>query len=968
MPGIARPTRLPVSTYRLQLNQRFTFSDVDRIADYLGRLGISDCYLSPILMAKAGTVHGYDVVNPTVLNPELGTEQQFEQMVRHLQTLGMGMLVDVVPNHMCISDSNNPWWFDVLENGPSSPFAQFFDIDWHPPRENLANKVLLPVLDRQYGQALENQKIRIQYSSGSFLLVLDGSHLPVNPRTWPIILQPALQEIKKKLGESGEEVMELESILTALHYLPARTETNEERVRERQREKEIVKRRLSELEAGSDAVRDAIEKAVRLINGEPKNPSSFNMLDELLESQAYRVSFWRVAAEEINYRRFFDINDLAAIRVEDPVVFQEVHRKILELVGEGHVTGLRVDHADGLFDPFQYFADLQNACLEKAPKRSSHAESFYVIAEKILIGDERLRPGWKIHGTTGYEFLNLLNGIFVSRPSRKVFRTYFARLSGSPYDFETVVYEAKKLILSASMSSELNVLSRRLDRICQEQRHSRDFTLENLRFALGEVIACFPVYRTYTRLEQDEVNPEDLRHSLAAIRTAKSRNPASSGHVFDFISSILQLKDPEGLSDELKMERRLFVMRFQQLTSPVMAKGLEDTAFYRSYPLASLNEVGDDPESFGISVRQFHEKNKERAVLWPNSLLASSTHDTKWGEDARARLNVLSEMPLRWIRATHQWQRINKGHKITVDGKVVPDRAEEYRLYQALVASWPPGPFNEEKHGEYIERVNQYMNKAAREAKLHTSWIEPNEAYEQGLREFVKRILDPSGTNRFIPEFLEFHHGIAHAGMLNSLSQALLKIVSPGIPDFYQGCELWNFSLVDPDNRRPVDFAAAESMLQSLDSSGEKDPKLLLKEMVGNLWDARVKLWIVSRALRFRRANSEVFSLGTYIPLRALGGRRSHIVAFARGFGTQLVIAVAGRLFAKLPANDQSQDDQSVWEGTYLILPRGMAAGVYRDIFTGAAFRPESREGRSVIHMRGVFACCPVALLVKAEE
>ncbi len=968
MPGIAKPARLPVSTYRIQLNRKFGFADLDKIADYLQQIGITDCYLSPILMAKAGSVHGYDVVNPTVLNPELGTEEEFQQLVRHLQSLGMGIIVDVVPNHMCISDSKNAWWFDVLENGPSSPFAQFFDIEWHPPRENLANKVLLPVLDRQYGQALEDQRIQIQYSAGSFLVSLNGSQLPVNPRTWPIVMHPALQTLRSRLGESSAEVMELESILTALRYLPARTETDEERVRERQREKEIVKRRLSELEAGSQIVRDAIGQAINVINGVPGDPSSFDTLEEILEAQAYRLSFWRVAAEEINYRRFFDINDLAAIRIENPAVFQEVHRKILDLVHQGVVTGIRVDHADGLFDPLQYFTELQAACVEQTGQKPSHSKSFFVIAEKILIGDEHLRPDWQIHGTTGYEFLNLLNGVFVSRPSRKVFRAFFARLAGTFEHLDDVLYGAKKLILSASMPSELNVLSRRLDRICQQQRHSRDFTLENLRFALAEVIACFPVYRTYTRLGQTEVKPEDSRHTLSAIRMAKARNPASTGDVFDFIGSVLLLQDPADLTDVQRSERRLFVMKFQQLTSPVMAKGLEDTAFYRSFPLASLNEVGGSPDLFGISVRHFHEKNRERAVSWPHSLLATSTHDTKWGEDARVRLDVLSEIPLRWIRAVHHWQKLNKEHQVSMDGTMVPDKAEEYRLYQALVASWPPGPFHLDEHGRFVERVNAYMNKAAREAKLHTSWIQPNQTYEHGLSNFVERVLDPSPNNRFLKEFGEFHRGIARAGMLTSLSQVLLKIVSPGIPDFYQGCELWNFSLVDPDNRRPVDFACGQAIIAVLDSCGEEKLESMARELMGSLEDGRAKLWISSRALRFRRANPELFSLGTYLPLRALGDRRSHVIAFARGFGPQLVIAVAGRLFAKLPVSEGTLEPSSLWIGSELALPRGMAGGSYRDVFTRRVLRPEVRQGRSVLPLREVFSCYPVALLEKLQE
>lgn len=953
------------------MNRSFTLPDLSRIISYLDGIGITDCYLSPILMAKEGSVHGYDVVNPAILNPELGGEEAFEEVARRLRERGMGMIVDVVPNHMCISDPKNVWWFDVLENGPSSPFAPFFDIEWRPLRENLTNKALLPVLDRQYGQALEDQRIKLVYAVGVFTLDLSGFSLPVNPRTWPIILQPALQELKTTLGEADDDVMELESILTALHYLPNRTETDDERVRERQREKEVIKRRLAELDSRSALVREAIRRTVDKVNGEPGNPKSFDTLDSVLEAQAYRLSFWRVAAEEINYRRFFDINDLAAIRVEDPMVFHHVHRKVLELVGKGDVTGVRVDHADGLFDPVQYFADLQQACLDALGNPGQGAgqpRSFYVVAEKILIGDERLRPDWQISGTTGYEFLNLLNGVFVLRSSRKVFRSFFGRLGGSSQDFDNAVYAAKKLILNSSMSSELHVLARRLDRICQKQRHSRDFTLENLRFALGEVVACFPVYRTYTRMEQSEVAGEDLRHTNSAIRKAKTRNPAFSEDVFDLIGSILRLQDPEGLTAEQVKERRLFVLRFQQLTGPVMAKGVEDTAFYRHFPLASLNEVGGSPESFGISLRDFHEKNRERSAGWPFSMLASSTHDTKWGEDARARLNVLSEMPLRWLRQVRRWQTLNKEWKMTLDGAKAPDRAEEYRLYQALTACWPPGLFTQEKHDAFVQRVRQFMNKAAREAKLHTSWIQPNQEYERALDAFIVRALDPVAENAFLSEFRDFHREIAVAGMLNSLAQTLLKIASPGVPDFYQGCERWNFSFVDPDNRLPVDFREGERMIEELDRRPEEERELLLRGMTNDLDDGRAKLWLVSRALRFRRAHPELFSCGSYIPLRGTGERRHHVIAFARGYGSEIVIAAAGRFFLRILGGGDSSIAPSMWAGGALALPRGLSAPAYRDVITGRVLKPQPEQGRSVLPLGEVFSRFPAALLEQLPE
>ncbi len=971
---IPKPIRLPISTYRLQLNRSFNLADLDEIVDYLHSLGVTDCYLSPVMMSRPGSVHGYDVTDPTLINPELGDEKDFQRAAQHIQRLGMGIILDVVPNHMCISDTSNRWWFDVLENGPSSPHARFFDIDWHPPRENLAEKILLPVLGDQYGRILESQRIKIEYFAGSFLARVDDTLLPVAPRTWPKILQPVLEDLKCQKGESSREVLELESILTALSYLPKQTETNQERVRERQREKEVIKRRLAELEKSSSAVHLAIDEAVRAINGRLDDSSSFDTIEELLASQAYRLSFWRVAAEEINYRRFFEINHLAAIRIEDPDVFHEVHRKVLELVEKGWITGLRIDHADGLFDPVQYFADIQAACLHALQKsgniQSSRAsaprESFYVIAEKILTGDERLRSDWQMYGTTGYGYLNFLNGVFVFRPSRRIFYRLFERLSGFSGTFSNIAYDGKKLILNTSMSSELNMLSLRLDGVCQQHRHSRDFTLQNLRFALGEVIACFPVYRTYIRQDQSEVNPEDRRHIITAIHRAKARNPAISENVFDLIGSVLLLQDPQGLTDAQKAERRLFVMRFQQLTGPIMAKGLEDTAFYRYFPLASLNEVGGSPELFGVSVNFLHSKNKARAESWPFSLLSTSTHDTKWSEDARVRLDVLSELPLQWVKTVHHWQALNKQHKVAVDGLLVPDRLEEYRLYQALIAAWPPGAVDREQQEELIERIQAYMQKAGREAKLYTSWIQPNCEYEDGLNSFVSRILNPIGKNPFLNEFKKFHRPISYAGMLNSLSQTMLKIFSVGVPDIYQGCEMWNFNLVDPDNRHPVDFKHRREELGGLDATDNLEK--LADDLMRNIEDGRVKLYITSRALRFRRALPELFSRGSYVPLRAHGGYRHHVIAFARRWGAQAAVAVASRYFIKLGFSDKLYGDSSVWNETELLLPQGLAGNVYRDIFTNRIFKPKIKQGHSVLPLAEILSCFPVVLLEKLVE
>ncbi|MEK7834502.1 MAG: malto-oligosyltrehalose synthase, partial [Acidobacteriota bacterium] len=685
--------RIPSATYRLQFNREFTFKQAAALVDYLHNLGISDCYASPLLLARPGSQHGYDVTDHSKLNPEIGTEEEFVVFAQRLRQRGMGLMMDVVPNHMCIAGGGNRWWNDILENGPGSPFADFFDIDWHPPKSDLANKVLLPVLGEQYGRVLENQEIRIAYYRGAFFAQYYEMRLPIAPRTYTQILELVLPRVKAQLGETHADVLELESIITALSHLPSRTAIHPAKVKERRREKEIIKRRLASLATASETVRKAIKETLNDLNGVKGETHSFDRLEALLADQAFRLCHWRVAADEINYRRFFDINELAAIRVEDSTVFAAVHDLILRLIKQGLVTGLRIDHVDGLSDPSRYLYDSQSANLVAQARARGEAETgkarrtflmrqppeltaeltdyvvkpCYLIVEKILCHNEVLRADWPVHGTTGYEFLNLLNGVFVDTSKASAFRRLYERFTGDAVKFDDLIYECKKLILRVAMSSELHVLARRLDRISEQHRYSRDFTLNSLQYALAELIACFPVYRSYINDGQTPVSAEDRGYVLSAIRASKRRNPATSPSLFDFIGSILLLDDPDDLNEAERTMRRDFVSRFQQLTGPVMAKGMEDTAFYRSYPLASLNEVGGDPERFGASLESFHFHNQRRARQWPNSLSATSTHDTKRSEDVRARINVLSEIPARWYRSVLRWQNLNREKKTQLD-------------------------------------------------------------------------------------------------------------------------------------------------------------------------------------------------------------------------------------------------------------------------------------------------------------
>ena len=1004
--------RIPTATYRLQFNHLFTFRQAAAILNYLHDLGISDCYASPLLMARKGSLHGYDVIDPSKLNPELGTREDFNEFSVMLKQRGMGLMMDVVPNHMCIAGSGNQWWNDVLENGPSSPYAAFFDIDWRPPKQNLANKTLLPALGDQYGRVLENQEIQLVYQRGAFFVNYYETRLPITPRTSIQILNAALDELKTTLDEAHPHRLELESIITALSHLPPRTETDPEKVRERLREKEVSKRRLAALVAQSREISGALKKIVREFNGKRGDARSFDRLEELLAEQSYRLCFWRVAADEINYRRFFDINELAAIRVEEPEVFASVHELIFRLMKEGHITGLRIDHIDGLYDPEQYLRHLQGGC-RRALRRSAATAAAtgqsairnpqsqspdpqsaierpcYVVVEKILGHDERLRESWAAFGTTGYDFLNLLNGVFIESQNAETFRNLYRRLAGVESDFVDVAYRSKKLILQTAMSSELHVLARRLDRISEQSRDTRDFTLNSLQSALGEVIACFPVYRSYIHLGRnrpgenrgdrnrpnaDEVGEEDRRHISKSIRNAKRRATTISSSTFDFIESLLLLRDPEGIDDERRRERREFVMRFQQLTGPVAAKGIEDTAFYRFYPLASLCEVGGEPARFGVSPGTFHRLNRERMSLWPHAMLASSTHDAKRSEDARARINALSEIPARWFRAVRRWQKTNRDLKTMIEDRAAPDVNEEYLLYQTLVGAWPletaPEPAldpaiapREQAPESFVRRIQEYMIKALREAKVHSSWLNPDEEYEQALRDFISKILSPTGgfDGAFIRDFAEFQSPISRAGMFNSLSQTLLKITSPGVPDFYQGTEIWDFSLVDPDNRRPVDY---EHRRRLLDSLQDKEVGSLASELLRSAPDGRIKMFVTTGALNYRRNHRELFEQGEYLPLQPAGERERHVISFARRIGAKTAIVVAPRFFIRLAPGLPIGSD--VW-GATAVLMNDKLSGCYRDVFTGRTVRTRARPGAHEdgheLPLAEALAHLPVALL-----
>jgi (1->4)-alpha-D-glucan 1-alpha-D-glucosylmutase len=986
--------RVPRATYRLQFHPGFTFRDAQAIVAYLAELGISDCYASPILEARAGSLHGYDIVDHGRLNPELGDQADFDAFTAARRAAGIGLLLDTVPNHMGINDARNSWWMDVLENGPSSVFADHFDIDWDPANPHIENKVLLPILEDQYGTVLEAGKVRLGYVDGTFALHYHETTLPLAPRTYGVILGHTLDDLVRSLGEEHESVNEYRSILTAIGHLPPRTERAPDRIAERAREQEVVKRRLDALYHSSPEVKRAIDAALRAFHGTLADPRSFDSLDALIGDQAYRPAYWRVAGEEINYRRFFDINELAAIRVERPEVFRATHHLFLRLLAGGKADGLRIDHPDGLWNPAEYFRQLQEQFVlehvrARLPRDSlpdqleaevrahftarlgateppAPAWPLYVVAEKILSRDESLPADWAVFGTTGYDFLNAVNSLFVAAAGREAFDLIYHQFLGRDASFGDQARSCKKMIMLISMASEINALAHQLDRIAERNRRYRDFTLNSLTFALREVIACLPVYRTYIS-GPDRVAGRDRTFIEAAVREAKRQNPRTAESIFDFIRNTLLLVNLGDIRAEDRPAVVDWVMKFQQVTGPVMAKGTEDTAFYTYNRLVSLNEVGGHPGRFGISVADFHRQNRERLERWPHSMLATSTHDAKRGEDVRARLNVLSEVPDEWQAALARWRRLNAAKKVDVGGMLVPDPNTEYLLYQTLVGAWPAGPLAPEDLASFRERIAAYMHKATKEAKVHTSWVNPNADYDAAIGDFVARVIPDRGDDPFLADLGGFQERIAVFGEFNALAQALLKLTCPGVPDFYQGTELWDLNLVDPDNRRPVDYHRRRALLAELSDRIERagdDLTPLTDELLAKSGDGRIKLYLIHRSLRFRRDHEPLLTHGSYVPLEAAGAQAEHVCAFERSHNDQAILVVVPRLVVGLTGGVAHPPlGVPVWDDTRLILPAGPMGRAFRNVFTGEVLQPGGQQGDLTIPLASILKQFPVALL-----
>jgi len=950
------PSRVPVATYRLQFSRDFRFRDALALLPYLDSLGVTDLYASPILAARSGSAHGYDVVDPSRLNPELGDPGEFDALAAALAGRGMGLLQDIVPNHMAAS-SENRWWMDLLERGEGSPYASFFDIDWRSPRKALERKVLLPVLGEAYGKVLEEGEISLRLEGGSFVLFYHGMRLPVAAASWPLLLAHRLESLEETLGAEHPAFRELWELISDLERLSASPPVGPGEARERGRREEAIRQRLATLVAERPEIREHLDETLRICGGVRGEPGSFDLLDRLLAGQHYWLSYWRLANEEINYRRFFAISDLVSLRVEDPGVFEATHDLVLRLVREGKVTGLRIDHVDGLYDPTGYLERLAKACGEEVPDGTASAVPFLLV-EKILAEGEPLPAEWPVGGTTGYDSLNALNGVFVSADGLRRLGEVYARFSGERRPFPELVYEKKKLVMESLFAGEMHSLGQDLARLAERDRHGRDLPRKELREALVEATACFPVYRTYIR--GLALTARDRRYLGTSLREARGRSAEASGPVFDFLERVLLLSGPDAFPAERKDEWLRFLMRWQQFTGPIMAKGFEDTALYVYHRLVSQNEVGGDPAGPGTSPETFHRRAAAIRRRWPFTMNATSTHDTKRGEDVRARINVLSEIPWEWERRVKRWSRWNDSSRPMVAGRPAPDRNEEYLLYQTLVGAWP---LDEREIPPLAGRIREYMIKAVREAKVNTRWIRPNLPYEKAVREFVEAILGGGEANRFLKDFLPFQRKVAWYGMTNGLSQVLVKIASPGFPDFYRGSERWDLRLVDPDNRGPIDFRARERMLAELRAGEAAGVRSLVQELLKTPEDGRIKMFLTWKALFFRREQADLFSEGDYFPLFASRGRKEQVLAFARRKGNRWAIAAVPRLVTRLAPPGSFPLGKEAWGTRDLLVLPGEAPRRWRDVLTGETLEAvgPGREGGIPLHL--LFRDLPAAFL-----
>jgi (1->4)-alpha-D-glucan 1-alpha-D-glucosylmutase len=958
--------RIPASTYRLQMHEKFDFAAAQAILPYLKKLGIGDAYLSPIFEARPHSMHGYDVVRHDCLNPELGGDAGFATFAAELKGRDMGLLLDTVPNHMGVGN-NSVWWQDVLENGRASQYSGYFDIDWEPLKTDMQNKLLLPILGDQYGEALENKQLQVQFEDGRAIVAYFDHKMPLAPRTLALLFPT---ESDEAFGVTPA----LRTLLNQTEELPLHETSDRKQAELRQKRLQELKPALTEL-FKDPALADTLKRAVDAINGKENEPRSFDKLHALLDAQPYRLASWRTSSEQINYRRFFDVNDLVGLRMENPEVFAETHRLIRKLLANGDVTGLRIDHCDGMFNPHVYLerlqmmfvaAQCQGPVVDKADASPSGIENsvlsaargrdwelsalpLYCVVEKILEPGETLPRTWAVQGTSGYDFVHFANQFFIQPKNRSAFDAIYTEFIGERSRPAQIIYESKRNVMQTSLSSETHVLGNLLSQLASADRRVRDFTDALLEAVIRETIACFPIYRTYID-ERGRYSDADTRTIRSAIRIAKRRNPGIDASAFDYLQRVLLLEG-RGHGDTEHDEKQLyFALKFQQLTGPVMAKGVEDTSFYVYFRFLSSNEVGSAMEAFGIEPVKMHAANAERLKHTPHAMLTTSTHDTKRSEDVRNRLNVLSEMPDAWAKQVKHWAESNATLKTTLDdGTVAPDANEEYLIYQTIVGAWPW--LDAEKPG-FSDRLKEYLAKALSEGKVNVSWINPRPDYTQAVQDFAERLLD-GNTSDFVRELEQFLPAVRVHGAINSLAQLVLKAMSPGVPDFYQGTDMWDLSLVDPDNRRPVDYALREKVLEAFPAAGDA---ATAAEVLATMEDGRVKLFAMQRTLAVRNALRETFDGGAYTAVAV--SHDAHAFAFLRGDD---VLVIVPRFTYTRMQGEAGLPLGAVWAGQTVTLTAEAGAGTWRNAFTGQ--RVSASNG--VLALDEVFAEFPVAVFTR---
>lgn len=909
--------RIPSSTYRVQFNLNFRFADAEALVPYLHDLGITDLYASPRFKARKGSSHGYDVADPLRINSELGTEEEFDRLVQRLHQYGMGLLLDIVPNHMAAS-SENPWWMDVLENGRQSRYAPFFDIDWEPRGKKLAtlekNRVILPILGGPYAEILWSQGIRLRFDDRGFFFQYEDHRLPLNPATYSCVVELCLKNLQSADEQLTARFQHLQTLSESLSE-----PENLGGISADERESVVteLKAKLWQSYQSEETIRRGLDEALRTLNGVQGEISSFDLLHLLLSRQAYRLAHWRLASHEVNYRRFFDINDLIGLRVEDPLVFSARHSSIMYLIQEGKVSGLRVDHIDGLLDPLEYLERLKAIPIPNG-QRNQDGLQIYTVVEKITCGTEKLPPDWPVLGTTGYDFLNASNALFISREGYRDLEESYQRFAAIKNPFADTWYLREKQVIEDLFPAEMELLSHRLGHVAALNERGVDIPVRELVSGFKEVTACLPVYRTYYQSDGvlSEQDKTALQRALSEARRRTSRSEVA-GATFDFLHSVFLGELPLEAS-EAREAWLSFITRWQQFTGAVMAKGLEDTALFAHHGLISVNEVGNNPfrGQIGFDTDAFHEFNRAAFASHPHSMNTTSTHDTKWSEDVRARINVLSEIPREWAKHLRRWSRMNRRKKTLLNGCLVPTLNEEVIFYQAMLGIWPLEPFKNVDKKELQFRLEEFFVKAAKEAKTETSWLLPNEAHESALRHFVSSVLAVSSADPFISDFLRLLRDIALFGACNSCSQLLLKMTSPGVPDFYQGSELWNPSLIDPDNRQPVDFRRRIAILQDLKSQGVNPVAKCIAQLLKDWTNGYLKLFLTMRLLNFRRAHPNLFSLGSYEPLSVTGEYRQSVFAFARHRQDESLMVLVPRLLKSVPSRAGSFPLGQLWGAT----------------------------------------------------